>query len=1240
LLAGVVGASYRTASGGSIVKFHSLQRVIAIFLFCVLPLDAHALRITEFLASNVAVVADEDGQFSDWLEVYNETGGTVSLAGWHLTDDAAALTKWQFPAVALPAGGYLLVWASDKNRAVAGLPLHTNFKLSAGGEYLALVRPDGTTVEHAYAPQFPAQLADVSYGLDGALSVERCFTNPTPGAANDESTSCGVVEAVSFSSERGFYFATFNLALATSTPGATIRYTTDGSSPSASTGTIYSAPIPITTTTPVRAIATKTGLIATPVATHTYFFLEDVLQQSVATLPPGYPDKWSGGVSSDYDMDPEVVNHPEYAPEILSDLQSIPTMSIVTSKDDLFGATTGIYTHPSRRGDDYERAVSMELIFGNASADNTQVGGGLRIQGDYSRSANNKKHSFRLSFKDQFGPDIWEYPFFPDSEVDRIDQLVLTGGHGNAWHNGFSTADYIRDTWCKDTQLDMGDLAPHSRYVHLYLNGIYWGMYRVTERPNSGFLAAHLGGTKDDYDVIKAHELVDGDKIAWDTMQVLADAGLASPAAYQALLQYLDVDHLIDYFLVNLYANNTDWDSKNWYAGRRREPGAGYMFFSWDGEQTMLSPNGSRATINNFDAPSSVFTNLRKESPEFQRRMGDRVHKHLFNDGALTPARAKQRWLERGEEIQGALVAESARWGDKGREQPFTRNVEWVAEKHRLLLTYFSRRAKLFVEQLRDLGLYPEVEAPVFSQHGGDFDPALSLAMSANDGTVYYTTDGSDPRAADGSVAPTSQSYVAPANLTQRTTVRARTLLGSDWSALNEADFARDVSVRVSELMFNPQAAGEIEFIELVNVGSSPVSLTSLTFTQGIAFNFAGGTLAPGARTIVAEDQAAFEAYYGTGFPIAGSYSGRLANDGERVVLTGADGSVVQDFEFNDSWYPASDGGGHSLVVRDTSAPKELWSTPDAWRSSAFADGSPGNAELALCANGLDDDGDGTVDFPGDLGCASGGQDTEDPACNDGLDDDGDGAVDTTDADCLSASDPLESPEPINSFQCYRSRQASGTSTPETVTLDDSIEGTGIYSLRSLQSVCLAADLDGVKIVDPDLHLAAYEIRAAAGAATPFGLTGVRVETVFGPVIVDTRTPDRLLVPSSMDLNAPTTAPNDAAHVLDSYKCYRLSLTRGAPAYFPANAQVHVDDLLGSHDLRLKKPYRLCVPTDLGSGVKYPERSLLCYPTRGGDYNPRHEPVFGLHTATTFGQAVHDTQREDDHCVPASADFP
>ena len=157
---------------------------------------AMALRITELMASNAMTIADEDGTFSDWLELHNETGAPVNVLGHYLTDDAAVLTKWQLPSVVIPAGGYLLVWASNKNRTSP--QLHTNFALSTGGDYLAVVAPNGTTILHQYAPQYPPQTADISYGLASDLSTERCFLDPTPGAANDESRACVFVSAVQF----------------------------------------------------------------------------------------------------------------------------------------------------------------------------------------------------------------------------------------------------------------------------------------------------------------------------------------------------------------------------------------------------------------------------------------------------------------------------------------------------------------------------------------------------------------------------------------------------------------------------------------------------------------------------------------------------------------------------------------------------------------------------------------------------------------------------------------------------------------------------------------------------------------------------------------------------------------------------------------------------------------------------------------------------------------------------------
>jgi hypothetical protein len=136
--------------------------------------------ISEFLASNDSGREDVDGEASDWIELHNAGDMAADLGGWYLTDDQVDLTKWQFPAVTLPPGGYLVVFASDKDRTDPAAELHANFRLAAGGEYLALVRPDGTTVAHEYAPQFPQQATDVSYGIE---MMARAVTFVAEGAS-------------------------------------------------------------------------------------------------------------------------------------------------------------------------------------------------------------------------------------------------------------------------------------------------------------------------------------------------------------------------------------------------------------------------------------------------------------------------------------------------------------------------------------------------------------------------------------------------------------------------------------------------------------------------------------------------------------------------------------------------------------------------------------------------------------------------------------------------------------------------------------------------------------------------------------------------------------------------------------------------------------------------------------------------------------------------------------------------
>ncbi len=270
------------------------------------------VRINEFLASNVNTngLRDEFGNLDDWIELYNYGANPVDLNGCALTDDASVPDMWIFPSVTLAPNQYLVVFASGLDRKIVGgtNKLHTSFSLSTGGDYLGLYNAESPrVVMDEFAPAYPEQRDDYSYGRDSANAL-RYFSVPTPGAANGSSSISGVVAAVHFTVERGFFNQPFNLLLTTPTPGATIRYTTDGSLPTETSGSNYTGALTINTTTTLRAAAFATNLLPTLVQTHTYIFLEDVINQPAN--PPGFPTNgiWSANNPSwppDYAMDPQ-----------------------------------------------------------------------------------------------------------------------------------------------------------------------------------------------------------------------------------------------------------------------------------------------------------------------------------------------------------------------------------------------------------------------------------------------------------------------------------------------------------------------------------------------------------------------------------------------------------------------------------------------------------------------------------------------------------------------------------------------------------------------------------------------------------------------------------------------------------------------------------------------------------------------------------------------------------------------
>ena len=558
------------------------------------------------------------------------------------------------------------------------------------------------------------------YGLGNALTVSvalLAFALHSFGAGEISPKKKSPLTQIGASAPRGFLDQPIALTLHSPDDQATIRYTIDGSEPTHSNGSDYHAPLAIDRTTLLRASSFKGPVRISAVTTHSYIFLDQVTRQP--KNPPGFPagpNAWSGHRSA-YQMDPRVVNDPNYRDRMKDAFKSLPIVSIVCPRDDLFGPRRGIYLHSMQRGEPWERPRSAEMILPDGSTA-FQIDCGIRIQGNYNRiPEKSPKHSFRLLFKEKYGPPKLHYQVFSDSPVQRFNTLVLRADYNNSWIHWDpeqrDRAQRTRDAWMKDSHRAMGWLAGHNRYVHLFLDGLYWGVYDITERPDADFAAAYLGGSREDYDVINEFEAKDGTLDAFRALHAMHD--LTQRSQYEKLQRQLDISEYIDYLLLNYYAGNQDWgENKNWYAIRRRTPPGPFEYMVWDGEQIFHDVMDD-AVSNSYETPFRLAEEL-KRNAEFRLAFADRVQMHCFNGGALTSEACAARWMKRAREVDLAIVAESARWGDYRRDvHPYkvgpyglyTRDDHWRPEVQRLLKDYFPKRTAAVLRQFHAAGLFP-----------------------------------------------------------------------------------------------------------------------------------------------------------------------------------------------------------------------------------------------------------------------------------------------------------------------------------------------------------------------------------------------------------------------------------------------------------------------------------------------------------------------------------------------------
>jgi hypothetical protein len=835
-------------------------------------------------------------------------------------------------------------------------------------------------------------------------------------------------ELPNYSVEHGFYKDPFDLTISCDNAGSIIHYTMDGSDPKEDTAA-NTAPSPVTiridpsliqgrAATPavvVRAYATVNGTPVTNSASQTYIFIDQVKTQK---YPGG---NWPKGMVNskvlDYDMDPDVVSDPRYTDLIDDALLEIPSVCINTNLKNLFDPATGIYVNPTGHGKTWERPASIELIDPHKREKGFQINGGIRIRGGYSRiptgTGGQYKHAFRFFFRGEYGKTKLDYPLFQDEGVSKFDCVDLRTAQNYSWsYMSYSghVGIFIRELFSRDCQRDMGQPYTRSRQYHLYVNGMYWGLYQTEERPEASYAESYFGGNKEDYDVVKVVPTVDGVQATDGTLDSyyqfcdFANSGFVTNDAYFKVqgknpdgsvnLSYpafANLDNLIDYMLIIFYTGNFDAPTSafignqrpnNFYCIYDHLSRDGFLFFIHDAEHSIMDPRYSENSDYGLDRTGPYFGSSCEQkyfnpqflheklskNEEYRVLFSDHIYKHFFNKGILTPQKSQHRLITRSYEIDTAVIAESARWGDAHWNPPRTKDDDWLPAINWIMNSYFPTRTHVVLQELKDDNLYPlndpplfkcgseEIQDQTFALHAGDkihlINPNGSQVSS-----ILYTLDGTDPRAIGGAPGSSANDAGDEIELTinYSTVLKARVKNGTTWSALHEISLNTGESLsglRITEINYNPLldsavSGKEFEFIELKNVGLSPLSLAGAHFIQGIEYIFGNESiLSPASFIVLASNSGMFQKRYG--FTPTGQHNHYLDNGGERITLVNAAGDTIFTVKYNNKapWPESADGGGYSLVAKNING----YGNPDSagyWRASLNINGSPGRDDLS-----------------------------------------------------------------------------------------------------------------------------------------------------------------------------------------------------------------------------------------------------------------------------------------------------
>jgi len=527
--------------------------------------SAQALKVNEIMSSNGQTIADEDGDFEDWIELFNAGDTLINLQGYGLSDNANRPLKWVFPNISIASGEFLLIWASGKDRTIPGHSLHTNFSISAAGEPILISRPDGVVIDQVDPIAIPR---DISYGRfrDGEDALY-FFQNPSPGQSNLNPGVSDFLSDLSINIDT-LSSGLYTLELNHSDPEAHIFYTLNGEDP-LENGILYQEPFPIQ----ARSADSLMFIPSVP---------EVISINNYGWIPPTPP--FPGGTTLRAIATKE--NHlPSeiYTQTFLDTVLNFPTLLINIENNDFFDHERGIYV-PGKiyeelgfnwenpwgapnanyylEGIESEREAFVQFLYPDSPPFSRKLG--VRIHGSGSRAMPQK--SLRFYARSSNGGDRIHFDAFRDGQTGYRRLIARNSGQ-----DGIINPTLFRDAVIHRSLAYLNLDIQKSQPIMTFLNGEFWGLYNLRERIDPYYFEHKYGIPNEEIQMLDfdANILHGSAENYIEIRDFILSNDLSDTAHYSFVHRFFDVDNYIDYNIAQIFFGNFDWPGNNLEYWRR-----------------------------------------------------------------------------------------------------------------------------------------------------------------------------------------------------------------------------------------------------------------------------------------------------------------------------------------------------------------------------------------------------------------------------------------------------------------------------------------------------------------------------------------------------------------------------------------------------------------------------------------------------------------------------------------------